>query len=109
MKLYHATSVDNLPKIWEKGLTPSDDGEHPVHLSENDEIHTFVHELGRDLEEAENGHQAVTVTLEVDCAGLDLDGPRADDFVPDNDEHHMCWETIDPSRLKIVRVWRGFR
>lgn len=108
MKLYHATDVDCLPGIWSEGLKPSPDGEHPVHLCETRDVYEFIHDLGGDIWEGEHGYPPCTVTLEVDCDGLDMDGPRRDAFTPDNPQHHMCWETIPVERIKIVHVWHGF-
>lgn len=113
MKLYHATNGDNVPAILRDGLL-GEAPDCPVHMSERDSIATFIHtlfDLGPGgFYEHETGHWDVAVTFEIDTDDLDsqhLDGPLADEFGPDNEEHHMYWSVISPECLKIVSVYRG--
>lgn len=113
MKLYHATNGDSVPAILREGLLGAAP-DWPVHMSERDSIASFIYTLfglePNGFYEGEHGHWDVAVTFEIDTDDLDpryFDGPLADEFGPDNDEHHMYWSVIPPERLKIVSVYRG--
>lgn len=91
-RLLHACLEPALKSIMETGLEAFPN--QALHLSQDDEweLVAWYHVLG-------TAERKGVVTLEVDVSGLELRWPGYDGL-----DHFYGFETIEPSRLRVVRT-----